>query len=983
MGFFLFLGLLVVSIALNELLAPKPNFEDAVPSGLGDFNFPTATEGRVVPLVFGRVALNAPNVVWYGAFDAVPVTKKVRTTLFQSERVTTGYQYYVGMQGALCQGEVESIHKIWIGDDLVYSGSAPGGEIDIDEPEYFGGSDGNGGFQGTFDFYLGSPTQTADDFLAIYQDAGAGTNRTPAYRNICYFVLRALTSTAAASAGVGAYVGNSTGIKPLKFEVSRYSAAMAGQPAGEHKIGDDCNPINVLYELLTDTRWGFGINSGDVDLSSMLAAAHTCYTEGIGFSTVLATASDAATVLISIEKHIDGVVFLDKLTGLWRVKLARADYVLADTPHLTVDNVIEVKEFSQGSWSDTVNRVDIKFSHRASDYTTSYATSNDSANFITQGGGTISTGNRITAELSYSTVMTASAAAIIAFRELRTRSYPLARGQFVINREMWDVNMGDVVRWTDSRYGYDQLAMRITKVDYGDLISNKITISCVQDVFQYGDAAFGAPPATSWAANYGSPIAYPADEQLIIEAPRKLVLLSGVSLTGDPNIERSRLLRAFRKQSGDTGHENWMRSGPSTPISIPYVNDSVGVEYCAIGTLAKDINVLGDPGDQTNSDATLTINVTEGPSSFSQIQYCFNPSSVSEEAQGTELLNLIMIGNEFLTCDYVDVVGSTLYIHGPKRGVLDSSQEYHTAGADVFFLGLGLEISTESGTGTSYWQAYARMQNYRGETYGLSPTVASGQFSRRMVKPYPAAGVLYNSSTKAYVTSPSIDGLGTSENDRRMDVDFRARLFLNSDEVVALTTDDSSVSTYSTQYQLVVRADPDGANDLVYQSSWSANGTTFPVLRTEFFDVAEAGTLCEATLTSRHTYTTGGSTYTNVECLYPLVHRFTPTSATYSGKYYMGGGLAINEATPNVYEVASTATHRLVAATAVTSGALQYRVNAGAWADLITSGTTGDVALTAGNEIEFRRTADFGPVLCHLLDNTKFGQIVAYFTCKN
>src|SRR6056297_3309785 len=77
--------------ALKEILF-KPDIENAKPNGLGDFEFPTATQGRAVPLIWGTPKLTAPNVIWYGDLETLPITREVKTGLFSSEDQIVGYQ---------------------------------------------------------------------------------------------------------------------------------------------------------------------------------------------------------------------------------------------------------------------------------------------------------------------------------------------------------------------------------------------------------------------------------------------------------------------------------------------------------------------------------------------------------------------------------------------------------------------------------------------------------------------------------------------------------------------------------------------------------------------------------------------------------------------------------------------------------------------------------------------------------------------------
>lgn len=69
-----FIAGLAVALIGAAFLAPKP--QSVKPSGLGDFDIPTAEDGREIPVLFGTRILRGANVVWYGDFKAVAVKKK-------------------------------------------------------------------------------------------------------------------------------------------------------------------------------------------------------------------------------------------------------------------------------------------------------------------------------------------------------------------------------------------------------------------------------------------------------------------------------------------------------------------------------------------------------------------------------------------------------------------------------------------------------------------------------------------------------------------------------------------------------------------------------------------------------------------------------------------------------------------------------------------------------------------------------------------
>jgi hypothetical protein len=137
MDFGLTLLLFAIVFSLSLVLRPKPKVTNARPAGLGDFQIPTATEGRIVPLIWGTVRVDGPNVVWYGDFRSVPVTKKVKTGLFSSKKQTIGFNYFLGLQFALCRGTIDAVKKIYVGEKKIFDGTASSGFIDIDKPKFY------------------------------------------------------------------------------------------------------------------------------------------------------------------------------------------------------------------------------------------------------------------------------------------------------------------------------------------------------------------------------------------------------------------------------------------------------------------------------------------------------------------------------------------------------------------------------------------------------------------------------------------------------------------------------------------------------------------------------------------------------------------------------------------------------------------------------------------------------------------------------
>jgi hypothetical protein len=167
----LLLLLVIAATVVGVLLTPKPKFNQPQPSALGDFQFPTATEGRAIPMIGGEVKITGGNTVWWGDLQIVPITKKVKSGLFSHTTVVQGYKYYLGVQYALCLGPVDALVAIQSNKKPVPF--SPSGSdaltLTIDAENLFGGPTSEGGLSGKITFYRGTQTQGPNAYLSKKQ----------------------------------------------------------------------------------------------------------------------------------------------------------------------------------------------------------------------------------------------------------------------------------------------------------------------------------------------------------------------------------------------------------------------------------------------------------------------------------------------------------------------------------------------------------------------------------------------------------------------------------------------------------------------------------------------------------------------------------------------------------------------------------------------------------------------------------------------
>mgnify|MGYP003634839679 CR=1 FL=1 len=925
----MFLIQLALFVAV-ELLRPKPEIEGAKPAGLGDFQFPTASEGRVVPIFWGTVRIDGPNVVWYGDLIQEAIVEKQKTGMFSSQQVTTGHRYKVGMQFAICLGEVDKIIGMWIGDDKVWTGSVThGNTFTIDEPELFGGEDkGQGGFLGEIEFFSGTTTQTASTYLSTHQQQGGDT---PAYRGYCYL----------APASIPFYVGNTTSLKPWKFEVQRVPNGLALTGGKEIVNTLDANPANVIYEIMTNKDWGLGYAAADIDTTSFTTAGNTLFDEGSGISYIVTSAIESGKLIRTVEEQIEGLIRFNQFTSKWEIKLARADYTPGTLQEVNEDTMVELVDFGRGSWEGTTNQVRIQFNDRTDEYKTTYAMAQDTANVRIQDVNVAITKN-------YPGVFDRTQANNLAWRDLRSLSYPLAKATLMVDRTFWDVLPGDVIEFTHTYLGIDRLPMRIKAMDFGEFDNGRIRLEVVQDVFYSATPSFSDPTSTNWTSPTETLVGFPTAQQVAFEAPRAIVRrdpATGGTLVGA-------IMAAARQSGSAISFDIRERHSAGTPTGA-YAAAGEVVAFMKMGELNAALN--------TKSAYPLTaLLVSSTPDTQSEIIDSFAVPTGTDEL-GTTLMNLIMVDDEFMLVETASTNGANVDLDNVYRGVLDSVQADHAANAEVYILMSGAGMTDVAFTETDSVDIKLIPVGFTDELLEASATTISLTMDKRIRRPYPPSLLTLN-GTDWDTTSVSLTATGSAAEDfsatcliRRRDY----RLADDGNEISGLTADAASLdptfpAAQSTDHDLVVIHDPGGTNDAIL--STTVSGTSYELLRIEVLQ-ALAGAVPTGDLqwTWTASHTDAGDVLTSRQS---LVHAASVTTGL-TGQFEFG--LLASSSTSALYTATAGGTYNFTLSSAFSggSGPIQYSLNGGAWTTLITyGGTSGSIAgVVATDTIAVRDTA--------------------------
>jgi len=663
MPFWLLLLINVVTFLITELLRPKPNIEDAKPAGLGDFQVPTATEGRAVPLIWGRVRMAGPNVVWYGDLIAEPITERIKTGLFSKETVTTGFRYFIGLQMALCRGPVDLLINIRNDDSFAWGEDAPsadanlaptdvGAIYNIDEPEFYGGeeSGGGGGLVGGGRIFPGTETQAISTYLSPFQQPQ------PAYRGTCYVTWER------------GEIGLAPQLRAFAFEVERIPDGLdlATLQPGDEEIDLGANPMNVVFEALTNTEWGLARGASDVDLVNFRAQAATLATEGNGFAWVWDRTQDVLELVKLIEQQVDGILTLNAVTGLFSFTLVRFDYVPGTLPLLDETNVKSVTRYQRPTWAETQNQVQVEFTDRRKNYTTSFALAQDMANQdIVQA---INAG-----KIRAPGVKNPTLANSIAWREIRSLSTPIVTVKLVTDRSQFAVEPGDVLEFSWARFGITRLPIRVTNVNRGKILENEMTIDAAQDVFSFNAGSYSDPTDTGWIPV--SSEALPSLRERLWEVPFQL------------SLDNERHLGVLCSRDG------------GLTISFDVLSDRVGTPFGLEGT-ENDFTptalitaaISRDKGDVTPFTQDIDID------GLNDVLIAELIAVSSTTVDSNDPANVFLIDEELFYFETAaDIGGGVITLGDCHAGTFDTVPADHADDAVVWFIGLGVGLLQRDG----------------------------------------------------------------------------------------------------------------------------------------------------------------------------------------------------------------------------------------------------------------------------------------------
>lgn len=626
---------------------------------------------------------------------------------------TVGYKYYVGVHMVLCHGPIDKLTKIRVDDKEVWSGSSTGGVITVAADEIFGGESREGGISGVLDFLTGVKTQVQNTYLVSKLGS-----LVPAFRGVASVVLNHM------------YMSMNPYLKVWSFMATRIHVQQDGDAQWQDSyaqidvIGYDStgtpvtiaamNPAHIIRECLTNKLWGMGYSTADIDDTAFLACAVALKTEGMGICLVWDTQSSIEDFVKIIIQHINAVIYVNRKTGKFVLKLVRDDYDESTLMHFNESNAEAVEDFKRAAFGELPTSITVNYWNVVDNVATSL-TIQDIALEQEQNSGPINT------TVTYEGFVDGVTASKAGQRDLRALSTPLINCTLSLKKSARGLNVGDVFKLSWADYQISDVVMRVTGIGYGTGKSRRVKVTCVQDVFGYPEDAFVTDPGTGWTDPSAPP--GPAHYQMAFELPYYEMARTNGQSSVDASITANPYI----------GHVGAAMSPPATTVAISglmWTDNGSGYTQVDTAVLCGGAALSANVGYMDT-----TIHITGGIN-----------------------LDMITAGDWFQIDDelliYVSRAGTVVTV---KRGALDTMPAPHSTGAAVLLWDHQNSLDGTEYVASDIVDVKMRTVSGSGVLDLSSATPMTVDVVGRMAKPYPPKKVKLNGAYYPMTTTFTTD----------------------------------------------------------------------------------------------------------------------------------------------------------------------------------------------------------------------------------
>lgn len=442
------------SLIAGSLLGRRKMQSDMKPATLDSFGATQVDEGTTVPFVRGRVRIPG-TLLWYGNLETTESTTSAGGKGLGGGKILEGYNYYLDLWQAICQGPGVTLVKAYVND--VEKTLAQLGTYEL-----------NDGDDGTYPTEPGAYANPMTGVAHVFLDR--------------YFI------------GL-----NQTQVPTIHWVVDVSSSA----PLTYANLSNGVNPAALIYDLLIDAE----VPAGDIVLSSFQTAANVWYGKGYGLNVAFSEQKETRDYLDHVFTYVDGCLIQDSDDRFVLRAYASGEASTKSIPeHAFLDF-----DFKRRLYPETFTAFHGKFKDEAQNFSERVARAR-------QGAVRRLLGYDKPTTIDLTAFRDGTTASKRIHEIMEKESYPEGQIECALPSAYSGIDVGAVVDVTHSKYELDAELYRCVEKAPSENDKNEVTFKLVQSVEDAAsDDNYAAGAGSQWATPSYAPVVL--DDQGVFELP--------------------------------------------------------------------------------------------------------------------------------------------------------------------------------------------------------------------------------------------------------------------------------------------------------------------------------------------------------------------------------------------------------------------------------------------------------------------------------
>ena len=252
-------------------------------------------------------------------------------------------------------------------------------------------------------------------------------------------------------------------------------------------------------------------------------------------------------------------------------------------------------------------------------------------------------------------------------QQLQKESFPFPIMSISLNRNLFRLQVGDVVKFSHEKYGISNMIIRVLQIEEHDLASEKINLEAMQDIFSVANTITEYSKPINNLGQAQKYLTEPFDYQTVVENP--YVLSDSIQV----------IPMASKKNDLDSGFSVYMSLDGG---SYDFIESSKNIQPFGTLNAAYGLTYAFDREDGIFVDFVNGANLIES-------------ASLSDILSGKN--NMALLGDELISFQNITPISGSIYkLENVIRGRFGTQMAEHSIGSEFYYAQSNIQLTSDS-----------------------------------------------------------------------------------------------------------------------------------------------------------------------------------------------------------------------------------------------------------------------------------------------